>query len=85
MLRFIARHGLVRMIGGRAVPALLLWDLAMLANRTRRIPAVDRGVRRGADIAVRGVRTVASSRPTVGRSPRPPQDRRSSPPPDRRA
>ena len=38
MLRFIARHGLVRMIGGRAVPALLLWDLAMLANRTRRIP-----------------------------------------------
>jgi hypothetical protein len=84
MLRFIARHGLVRMIGGRAVPALLLWDLAMLANRTRRIPVVDRGVRRGADMAVRGVRSVASSRPTVGRSPGPRGNRRSSPPPDYR-
>ena len=42
MLRFIARHGLVRVIGGRAVPALMLWDLAMLANRTRQIPVVDR-------------------------------------------
>ena len=84
MLRFIARHGLVRMIGGRAVPALLLWDLAMLANRTRRIPVVDRGVRRGADMALRGARSVASSRPTVGRSPGSRRDRRSSPPPDYR-
>jgi hypothetical protein len=84
MFRFIARHGLVRMIGGRAVPALLLWDLAMLANRTRRIPVVDRGVRRGADMASRGVRSVASSRPTVGRSPGARGNRRSSPPPDYR-
>jgi hypothetical protein len=84
MLRFIARHGLVRMIGGRAVPALLLWDLAMLANRTRRIPVVDRGVRRGADMAARGVRSVASSRPTVGRSAGPRGNRRSAPPPDDR-
>ena len=55
MLQFVARHGLVRLIGGRAVPALLIWDLAMLANKTRRIPAVDRGLRRGAGLAVRGL------------------------------
>lgn len=46
MYRFVVRHGLVRLIGGRAVPALLLWDLAMMANRARRIPVVDRGLRR---------------------------------------
>ena len=67
MLRFVARHGLVRMIGGRAVPALLIWDLAMLANKTRRIPAVDRGLRRGAGLAIRGLGSVASSRPVVPR------------------
>jgi hypothetical protein len=48
MLRFLLRHGAVRMIGGRAVPVLMLWDLAMLANRARKIPVVDRGLRRGA-------------------------------------
>jgi hypothetical protein len=48
MLRFLIRHGAVRMIGGRAVPVLMLWDLAMLANRARKIPVVDRGLRRGA-------------------------------------
>ncbi len=67
MLRFVARHGLVRLIGGRAVPALLIWDLAMLANKTRRIPAVDRGLRRGAGLAIRGLESVASSRPAVPR------------------
>ena len=51
MFRFIARHGLVRLIGGRAVPALLLWDLAMLANRARQIPVVERNLRRGFDAA----------------------------------
>ena len=48
MLRFVVRHGLVRLIGGRAVPALMIFDLAVLANRTRRIRVVDRGLRRGA-------------------------------------
>jgi hypothetical protein len=47
MLRFLLRHGAVRMIGGRAVPALMLIDLAMLANRTRKVPIVDRTLRRG--------------------------------------
>jgi hypothetical protein len=62
MLRFIARHGLVRMIGGRAVPALLLWDLAVMANRARQIPAVERGLRRGVDAAGR---RAASAMPIV--------------------
>ena len=51
MFRFIARHGLVRLVGGRAVPALLLWDLAVLANRARQIPVVERNLRRGVDAA----------------------------------
>jgi len=62
MLRFIARHGLVRLVGGRAVPALLIWDLAILANRTRRIPLVDRSLRRGAGAASRRVGSLVSGR-----------------------
>lgn len=54
MLRFVMRHGLVRLIGGRAVPAMIVWDIAVVANRARRIPIVDRGLRRGAGAAVRG-------------------------------
>ena len=54
MLRILARHGLVRIIGGRAVPALLIWDLVVLADRTRQIPVVDRGLRRGAGAASHG-------------------------------
>ena len=65
MLRFVMRHGLVRLIGGRAVPALLVWDAVVLANRARRIPVVDRGLRRGASIARRGVISAVSSRPTL--------------------
>jgi hypothetical protein len=67
MLRFVARHGLVRLIGGRAVPALLLWDLAMLANRTRRIPVVDRSLRRGAREAGRRLTPLVTARPRFGR------------------
>ena len=47
MMRFLLRHGAVRLIGGRAVPALMLIDLAMLANRARKVPVVDRNLRRG--------------------------------------
>ena len=68
MFRFIARHGLVRLIGGRAVPALLLWDLAMLANRARQIPVVERNLRRGVDAAgSRVAGAVAGRRPRRGR------------------
>ena len=62
MLRILARHGLVRIIGGRAVPALLIWDLVVLADRTRRIPLVDRGLRRGAGVASRRIGAVARGR-----------------------
>jgi hypothetical protein len=85
MLRFVMRHGLVRLIGGRAVPALLVWDALVLANRARRIPLVDRGLRRGAGLARRGVGSVVSSRPTLplpARSATPRQTRTVSPRPD---
>ena len=55
MFRFLVRHGLVRVVGGRLVPALMVWDIAVLANRTRQIPIVDRGLRRGATAARHGV------------------------------
>ena len=51
MLRFVVRYGLVRVVGRRAVPALLAWDLIVLADRARRIPVVDRSLRRGARAA----------------------------------
>ena len=71
MLRFVMRHGLVRLIGGRAVPALMVWDAIVIANRARRIPVVDRGLRRGAGLARRGIVSVATSRPTLPVSGRP--------------
>jgi len=52
MLRYAVRYGLVRAVGRRAVPALLAWDLIVLADRLRRIPAVDRSMRRGAAAVV---------------------------------
>ena len=55
MIRFLVRHGLVRVVGGKLVPALMVWDIAVLANKTRRIPIVDRGLRRGATAARHGV------------------------------
>lgn len=58
--RYAMRHGMVRLIGGRAVPALLAWDLLMLANRTRQIPVVDRTMRRTAASARERVRAAAS-------------------------
>ena len=61
MLKFVMRHGLVRMIGGRAVPLMWAWDVAVLANKARRIPVVDRTLRKGAGAAVRGAGTVVRS------------------------
>ncbi|MFL5647215.1 MAG: hypothetical protein ACJ77V_01220 [Chloroflexota bacterium] len=62
MLRFLLRHGAVRLIGGRAVPALMLIDLAMLANRTRKVPVVDRNLRRGASAIGKRARAGAGRR-----------------------
>ena len=61
MLKFAMRHGLVRLIGGRAVPLMWAWDIAVLANKARRIPMVDRSLRRGAGVAVRGAGSVVRS------------------------
>ncbi len=58
MVRFLLRHGLVRVVGGRLVPAMLVWDIAVLANKTRQIPIVDRGLRRGASAARDGLGSV---------------------------
>jgi hypothetical protein len=62
MMRFLLRHGAVRLIGGRAVPALMLIDLAMLANRTRKIPVVDRNLRRGIGAIGKRAGSVAAAR-----------------------
>ncbi len=62
MLRFVLRHGAVRLIGGRAVPALMLIDLALLVNRTRQVPVVDRTLRRGVGAARRGATTAVAGR-----------------------
>ena len=56
MVRFLLRHGMVRFIGGRAVPVMVVWDAVVIANRVRRIPVVDRGLRRGVGAARRGPR-----------------------------
>jgi len=73
MLKFLMRHGLVRMIGGRAVPLMWAWDVAVLANKARRIPVVDRTLRRGAGAAVRGAGTVVRSPRWTARPSRPGQ------------
>lgn len=62
MLRFAVRYGLVRMVGRRALPALMLWDAAVMANRARQIPVVDRTLRRGAGAARRGAADVVGGR-----------------------
>ena len=61
MLKFLVRHGLVRMIGGRAIPLMWAWDVAVLANKARRIPVVDRTLRRGAGAAMRQAGTVGAN------------------------
>ena len=68
MLRFLVRYGVVRVVGRRAVPVLMLWDAAVLANRARRIPVVDRTLRRGAAAAAdRFAATLEGLAPTAAR------------------
>ena len=67
MVRFLLRHGMVQFIGGRAVPVLVVWDVVVIANRARRIPVVDRGLRRGVGAARRGFGTVRTTRPLSNR------------------
>jgi hypothetical protein len=71
MLRWILRYGAIRMVGRRALPVLMVWDAARLANRTRQIPVVDRSIRRGvAAAAERFADTLDGLTPSVGRSAR---------------
>jgi hypothetical protein len=80
MLRFVARHGLVRVIGGRAVPVLLAWDVLVLANRTRQLPVVDRNLRRVAGVAKQRIGSAAAGLPVPtrpSRASRPWRSRRS--------
>ena len=71
MFRFLVRHGFVRVVGGRLVPILLVWDLAVIANRVRQIPAVDRGLRRGAAAASRRAASAITGTPRPRRRGRP--------------
>ena len=67
MLRFVARYGLVRVVGRRALPALMVWDAVVMANKARQIPIVDRGLRRGAGAVRRGAVGVLARRRRPGR------------------
>ena len=70
MWRWIVRYGAIRVVGRRALPVLMIWDAAVMANRVRRIPAVDRTLRRGAAAAAdRFADTIDGLTPSVGRSP----------------
>jgi hypothetical protein len=80
MLRFLLRHGAVRLIGGRAVPILTILDLALLANRARKIPAVDRGLRRGAAATGRRLGSVLDGMTGPAGRVRPAGRRRDRPP-----
>ena len=63
MLRFLVRRGVVRFAGRRAVPAMLAFDLLVLANRTRQLPIVDRNLRHGAGAARDRLVVAAALRP----------------------
>ncbi len=47
MLKFVMRHGLVRHDRRPCGPVDVGWDVAVLANKARRIPVVDRTLRKG--------------------------------------
>jgi hypothetical protein len=71
MMRWLLRYGAIRVVGRRAVPVLMLWDAAVLANKARRIPVVDRTLRRGAAAAAdRFANTLDGVGPRVRRTPR---------------
>src|SRR5262245_53222856 len=68
MWRWLVRYGAIRVVGRRALPVLMLWDAAVMANKVRRIPAVDRTLRRGAAAAAdRFADTLEGFTPPVGR------------------
>ena len=80
MLRFLIRAGLIRVVGRRAIPALMLIDVALLANRARRIPVVDRNLRRGAAAVADQVASRLERWPAPAREPGPAADGPTEPP-----
>ena len=85
MLRFLIRAGLIRVVGRRAIPALMLIDVALLANKARRIPVVDRNLRRGAAAVADQVASRLERWPAPSREQEPTEDGPAEPRPDRRA
>jgi len=72
MMRRLLRYGAIRLVGRRALPVLMVWDAAVLANKARRIPVVDRTLRRGAAAAAdRFAETLENVGPRVRPTPRP--------------
>jgi hypothetical protein len=91
MMRWLLRYGAIRIVGRRVVPVLMVWDAAVLANKARQIPAVDRALRRGAaaaadrfadtlDNVTPGQRRPPSPDEAGGRSGDPPRGRRRASP-----
>ena len=79
MMRWLLRYGAIRLVGRRALPVLMVWDAAVLANKARRIPVVDRTIRRGAAAAAdRFADTLENVGPRVRPSRRPDDSERSS-------
>jgi hypothetical protein len=69
MWRWLVRYGAIRVVGRRALPVLMVWDAAVMANRVRQVPVVDRAIRRGAAAAAeRLADTLDGLTPQVGRT-----------------
>jgi hypothetical protein len=72
MMRSLLRYGAIRIVGRRALPVLMVWDAAVLANKARQIPVVDRTIRRSAAAAAdRFAETLENVGPRVRPAPRP--------------
>ena len=79
MMRWLLRYGAIRLVGRRALPVLMVWDAAVLANKARQIPVVDRTLRRGAAAAADRVADALDNvGPRVRSTPRPDDAPRSS-------
>lgn len=72
MMRWLLRYGAIRLVGRRVVPVLMVWDAAVLANKARQIPAVDRALRRSAAAAADRFADTLDSLTPGPRGPRPP-------------
>jgi len=71
MMRWMLRYGAIRLVGRRALPVLMVWDAAVLANKARQIPVVDRTLRRSAAAAAdRFADTLDSVGPRMRPAPR---------------